>query len=52
MEIYMKQTVDLLITEQPVIAQIVLGNSDMKVMENNVPYFIMKDDESTTTTED
>ncbi len=48
----MKQTVDLLITEQPVIAQIVLGNSDMKIMENNVPYFIMKENESETIIED
>ena len=46
MEIYMKQTIDLLIAEQPVIAQIVLANSEMKVMKNDAPYFIMKENDN------
>ena len=49
MEIYIKQTVDLLIAEQLVIGQIVLANSEMKLTENNVPYFIInKEDEQLT----
>lgn len=52
MRVYMKQTVDLLIAEQPVIAQIVLANSEMKMTEKDVPYFIMKENEPTATTED
>ena len=52
MEIYMAQTINLIGSTQPEIANEIIGNSIIKKLPNDVPYFIINNDELTTTTKD
>lgn len=49
MEIYMKQTINLIGSTQPEVANEIVGNSIIKKLPNDVPYFIInKEDEQLT----
>ncbi len=46
MEIYMQQTVKLLLEEQPVVAQVILSNSEMVELDNGIKYLKTIENES------
>ena len=52
MEIYMAQTINLIGSTQPEVANEIIGNSIIKKLPNGIPYFIINNDELTTTTKD
>jgi len=52
MEIYMQQTVKLLLEEQPVIAKVILSNSEMVELDNGIKYLKMIENESETIIKD
>lgn len=45
MEIYMAQTINLIGSTQPEVANEIIGNSIIKKLPNDVPYFIINSDE-------
>ena len=52
MEIYMAQTINLIGSTQPEIANEIIELSNVKKTSDGIPYFIINNDEPTTTTKD
>jgi len=52
MEIYMAQTINLIGSTQPEVANEIIALSDVKKTEDGIPYFIIRNDGPETTTED